>query len=192
MKTLSTLTMADLESVQESIDWLKGLEFSTKGLEEQLSERVAESSRQPESADQRWSLQPTGTIAEHLGNRMLSCQLAVGRMYKLTGHQRGVIRDWLDMTPAEMIECVELYVFPQSPECVRRVTFVSCDPVTKRTRLAQRFSIDHWGQFCDKVKERKESEDILAEKEPKETTKKSAKSSEPKTTLAELMKEYEV
>ena len=149
--------------------------------------RQYEAEREPNEFDAAWPLTETVGITDHLasGNREvvsygkaavirltaddeprppLSCALVKGRAYSLTPAQRDVVRKWYNMTPAPLVEVIDLAMFPGT-KMIRQVVIRNEEHIDlgRRKHVLHKFTINEWGRFMHAAKERET--EIQLEKE---------------------------
>jgi hypothetical protein len=189
----------ELRIARSLIQELHALGAPTVMLSKWLANRASEFRAKPSEADLRWPVEQPTVVAEHitLGNDrpVLSCKLQVGRAYSLTPGQRDVVRDWFNMTPAPLIEVLEVALYPGT-QYIQRVTLKSCEHVDpRRRRVMTKFAIDKWGEFCSQAKQRDTERAEAREGDPvddDESDKPAKKSTKKQPLLSELMNEYGV
>lgn len=195
--------LAQLASVEEALNLLDRVQLPTRIVREALRDRLDDIRRQPTDDDKRWPLEPPLHIAEHvsLGDDRpeLSCRLVVGRAYSLTPGQRDVIRERWGMTPAPLIEVVEVALFSES-KYVKRVVLRNCEHVdlSRRRHVVTKLTIDSWGQFMSAAKqkdqEREEAREVVERATEDVLADKPAKGKKPAQTpsVAQLADYYNV
>jgi len=113
--------------------------------------------REPTEDDRRWPLtEPTG-IQVHLIEEggpeerpLFGTGLAIGRAYALSSAQRNVIREWFNMTPAPLVEVIDLATF--DGKVVKHVVLRSMEHIDPRRRkVMNKFTLDQWGKFMSAV-----------------------------------------
>jgi hypothetical protein len=188
----------DVKLAGELIRQLGQLGCPVRLCEEWLAETVEEMKSMPSEADLRWPRVSPVVIAEHvtLGDDrpMLNCGLAVGRAYSLTPGQRDVIREWFNVTPAPLIEVVNVTMFDDGVH-IRSVRLKSVEHVDpRRRRMLVQFCINSWGEFMSLAKQYDDDrqavlDNVIPEDEVVKPGKKTPKSNQTKL-LQDLMGQY--
>lgn len=147
------------EQIETAFEILKRYEIPHSVSREAFEAMVETASRTPDDDDMRWPLVEVEGIADHLTENdeerpLLSTQLATGRAYALSPAQRDVVRKWFNMTPAPLVEVIDLALFPET-KFVRHVVLRSMEHIDpRRRRVMNKFTIDRWGKFMSAVAER--------------------------------------
>ena len=149
---------------------------------------VEQAGRQPDEHDLAWPWEGGVSITSHLseGSKVirsssgavvkvgpmeerpvLSTQIEVGRAYSLTPAQRDVVRSWFNMTPAKLVEVLDIAFFPVSvanrsetvqsliPRHIMHVVLRSVEHVEERRKhVINKFTIAPWGRFMHEVQVR--------------------------------------
>jgi hypothetical protein len=111
--------------------------------------------RKPDADDFKWPWVASVPISEHVDQGddrpVLSAQVEIGRAYSLSPAQRDVIRQWFNMTPAPLVEVIDLALFPES-QIIRHIVLRSVEHIDpRRRRVMNKFTIDRWGRFMSAV-----------------------------------------
>ena len=123
--------------------------------------------RKPDADDERWPLVEVVDVTTHLTDEderpVFSAALMIGRAYSLSPAQRDVVRKWFNMTPAPLVEVIDLKLF-DGTKFVQHVVLRSCEHIDpRRKRVMNKFTIDRWGKFMSQVQARET--EIAAERE---------------------------
>jgi hypothetical protein len=114
--------------------------------------------RTPSEDDMRWPLVEVTDLTDHLTDEqerpVLSAAIVIGRAYSLSPAQRDVVRKWFNMTPAPLVEVLDLKLF-EGTKFVQHVVLRSMEHIDpRRKRVMNKFTIDRWGKFMSQVQER--------------------------------------
>ncbi len=161
--TIFTMNYNELEKVKGNLRYLESVGLPTKEPWKWLSEWEEQQGRRSVTeSDLAWPLLPPIPLSEHLTGTerpLLSCQITMGRMYRLSAAQRSVLREWYNMIPSEVVTIVEIAALQRVtsplgedkglvPLHVVISTVEHIDPKNKRlVNGPRKVTIDRWGDF---------------------------------------------